>query len=173
MSDSALWNQIRAASELRGKFKLRSGLTSTTYFDKYQFESRPELLEALATRMAELVPSQAEILGGLELGGVPLAVAISMRTRHPTAFIRKQAKTYGTCRLAEGAEVAGRNVCLIEDVSTTGGQILQSATDLRKIGAKVTDVICAIWRGNPDAEETLRREGVRLHSVFQPFEGAN
>jgi orotate phosphoribosyltransferase len=172
MNDSDLWSQICAVSELRGEFKLRSGLVATTYFDKYQFESSPQLLEALAPRMAQLVPSQTEVLGGLELGGVPLAVAIALRTRHPIAFIRKQAKAYGTCRLAEGAEVAGRNVCLIEDVITTGGQVIQSAADLRKIGAEVTDVVCAIWRGR-DAEQALRREGIRLHSVFRPFEAAN
>lgn len=167
MDDLEFWNRIRSVSELSGSFKLRSGLMSNTYFDKYQFESDPDLLEEMAGRMSRLIPKETEILGGLELGGVPLAIAIAMRTRHPAAFVRKRAKSYGTCRLAEGPSVSGKVVCLVEDVVTTGGQIAESARELRALGAIVHHVVCAILRGEK-AAQTLAQESIHLHSVLTP-----
>jgi hypothetical protein len=67
------------------------------------------------------------MLGGLEPGGVPLATMLSSVTGIPALFVRKDAKTYGTLRLAEGGDPAGRQVLLIEDVITTGGAVLNAA----------------------------------------------
>lgn len=96
--------------------------------------------------MVPLIPTDTDLLGGLELGGVPLATVVSQITGLPTVFVRKQAKTYGTCRLAEGADVAGRTVTLIEDVITTGGAVRNAALALRSDNANVSNVICAIDR---------------------------
>ena len=71
---------------------------------------------------------------GLELGGIPLATMMSQLTSLPTRFVRKQAKTYGTCRLAEGGELEGQRLCIIEDVVTSGGAILDAAVELRARG---------------------------------------
>src|SRR6478752_171042 len=81
----------------RGEFKRRSWQTSNVYFDKYQFESSPRLLQEIARHMVALVPAATEVLAGLELGGVPIATALSFETGLPTAFVRKERKTYGTC----------------------------------------------------------------------------
>jgi orotate phosphoribosyltransferase len=97
--------------------------------------------------MLDLLPPGAEVLAGLELGGVPLATAMSLRSGLPAAFVRKQAKTYGTCRAVEGAQVGGRRVVIIEDVITTGGAVADAVALLRAEGAQVTTVVCAIWRG--------------------------
>ena len=99
---------------------LRSGQTSAEYFDKYLFESDPVLLARVVSRMTALVPAGTELLGGLELGGVPLVAVLSQATGIPALFVRKQAKSYGTARLAEGADPAGHNVLLVEDVINTG-----------------------------------------------------
>ncbi|MBV8691392.1 MAG: orotate phosphoribosyltransferase, partial [Actinobacteria bacterium] len=96
MDRETLANHIFAVAHLTGEFTLRSGATSTEYFDKYLFESDPLLLEAIAESMAPLVPDDTQVLAGLELGGVPLAVALSRATGIPTAFVRKEAKAYGT-----------------------------------------------------------------------------
>lgn len=96
--------------------------------------------------MVPLIPSNTELLGGLELGGVPLATVLGQLTGLPTVFVRKEAKKYGTCRLAEGADVAGRTITLIEDVITTGGAVRNAAMALRSDNATVSTVICAIDR---------------------------
>jgi orotate phosphoribosyltransferase len=96
--------------------------------------------------MVPLIPLGTEVLAGLELGGVPIATALSLETGIPAAFVRKSAKHYGTCRLAEGAEVNGKRICLVEDVITTGGQVMISANELRNQVALVTSLVCVIWR---------------------------
>src|SRR3954451_21773871 len=97
--------RIDAACRLTGEFRLRSGQVSTRYFDKYQFEGDPVLLAAVAEHLVPLIPEGTEVLAGLELGGVPVVTALSMAANLPAAFVRKEAKTYGTARLAEGAEI--------------------------------------------------------------------
>lgn len=142
-----LADKIAAASLLTGEFTLRSGQVSQTYFDKYRFEGTPELLRPLAKRMATLIPSDADIIAGLELGGVPLATAISLETGLPAAFVRKEAKTYGTCRAIEGQDVKGRKIAFIEDVITSGGAVFDAFQLAQDEGAEVLAVVCAIWRG--------------------------
>jgi orotate phosphoribosyltransferase len=131
---------------LTGEFTLRSGQTATTYFDKYLFEADPVLLRAVAEHLVELVPDDIEVLAGLELGGVPVATALSLQTGLPCAFVRKEAKSYGTAKLAEGADIEGKRVLVVEDVITTGGQVALSTADLRERGAIVDRVLCVIDR---------------------------
>lgn len=146
MENSTLARDIDAACRLTGVFTLRSGQTATEYFDKYQFESQPALLRRVADAMIPLLPDETQLLGGLELGGVPVATMLSSLTGIPAVFVRKQAKEYGTCRLAEGADVAGRYVTLIEDVVTTGGAVRDATSALRDLGAIVEVAVCAIDR---------------------------
>ncbi|AJA08877.1 orotate phosphoribosyltransferase [Sphingopyxis fribergensis] len=133
---------------LTGAFLLRSGQTSSTYFDKYRFESNPELLKRVAKKMVPLLPHRADVLAGLELGGVPIATAISLDTGMPAAFVRKKAKNYGTCLAVEGADVASKRVVLIEDVITTGGAIVEAVKLVEAAGGNVVGIVCAIWRGD-------------------------
>jgi orotate phosphoribosyltransferase len=151
MIDPTLAVDIRAIASLQGEFRLRSGRTSSTYFDKYRFEAEPALLKRVAAEMIPLLPREAEVLAGLELGGVPIATAISLATGLPAVFVRKKAKDYGTCLAVEGGSVLGRRVVLIEDVVTTGGAVADAARLVREAGAEVVGVVCAIWRGEGDA----------------------
>jgi orotate phosphoribosyltransferase len=93
-----LARDLVARCRLRGTFTLRSGQTSSEYFDKYLFESDPVLLRRVVSDMTVLVPPGTDLLGGLELGGVPLATVLSQVTGIPALFVRKQAKTYGSPR---------------------------------------------------------------------------
>jgi orotate phosphoribosyltransferase len=104
-------------------------------------------------------------LAGLELGGVPIATALSLRTGLPAAFVRKQAKSYGTARLAEGADVDGKRVTVIEDVVTTGGQVVISTKELRALGAIVDHVVCVIDR-SPDQGAALAAEGLTMTALL-------
>ncbi|OBR65219.1 orotate phosphoribosyltransferase [Paenibacillus oryzae] len=161
-----LAKEIYNVSHLTGEFLLRSGKVSTEYFDKYLFESQPQLLSLIAEELAKLIPPGTEVLAGLELGGVPIATALSLKSNIPVAFVRKKAKEYGTCKLAEGIDVKGKRVCIIEDVVTTGGQVILSAKDLRDAGAIVTDVMIVIER-NIEGRLRLEEEGLNLHSLFK------
>lgn len=166
MDRSELGRRIYRSSHLVGEFRLRSGAIATEYFDKYLFESDPRLLRAVSEALEPLVPADVEGLAGLELGGVPLAVMLSQLTGLPAFFVRKQAKGYGTRRLAEGGDVEGRRLVMVEDVVTTGGAVLTSWHDLGERGAKVSDVVCVIDReaGGP---EHLQSAGLRLHALFR------
>ena len=155
MTKEDLAQLIVKESYLKGRFQLRSGLVSNEYFDKYRFESQPRCLKEIALRLAKMIPKDSEVLAGLEMGGIPLVTALSMETGLPAAFIRKAPKTYGTCRLAEGASVKGKRVCLVEDIITTGGQVVDSAQRLRKQGAIITQVLCVIYRGEEASQKFL------------------
>jgi orotate phosphoribosyltransferase len=160
-----LARQIDAVSRLHGQFRLRSGAVSEEYFDKYRFESDPKLLTAIADALAALVPPGVDAFAGLELGGVPVATALSLRTGLPVVFVRKHAKSYGTCRLAEGCEISGRTLLVVEDVVTSGGQILASCEELRRSGAIVEDVVCVIDRQAGGAE-ALAAAGLKLRPLL-------
>ena len=122
--------------------------------------------EAEVTRSPDQVPEGTEVLAGLELGGVPVVTALARVTGLPATFVRKKAKEYGTARFAEGAAVEGRRVLVVEDVVTSGGQVVLSTADLRGAGADVTDVVCVIDRSE-GGSEALAAEGLRLHSVVE------
>ena len=160
-----LGQRIYSAAHLTGKFVLRSGVTTDEYFDKYRFEADPPLLDAIAEAMAPLVPADTEVLAGLEMGGIPVVTALGRHTGLPCAFVRKEAKTYGTCRLAEGAEVAGRRVLVVEDVVTSGGQIVLSTKELRTLGAKVDNALCVIDR-QQGGREGLAAADITLISLL-------
>ncbi len=157
--------EIHEVAHLTGNFTLRSGATATEYFDKYQFEARPDLLARVAEALAPLVPTGTEVLAGLELGGVPVATALSLHTGLPVAFVRKQAKPYGTARLAEGADVAQRRVLVVEDVLTSGGQVVLSTADLRALGAVVDTALCVIDR-EAGGREALGAVDLELRALF-------
>ncbi len=166
MDRKALALKVYQTCHLTGKFKLRSGQISNEYFDKYRLESNPEILNAIADQMISLIPAGTEILAGLEMGGIPIATALSLKTGLPVCFVRKSAKDYGTCQFAEGLDVMNKNICIIEDVITSGGQVVLSCADLRAIGAVITDVLCVINRGGIEAIQKLKAAGLSTHSLF-------
>lgn len=164
-SRSSLASRIYDAAHLSGEFVLRSGKISNEYFDKYLFESEPTLLRDIAQALRPLMPAEVDALAGLELGGVPIATILAQLTDLPVLFVRKQAKDYGTRRLAEGGEVAGRRLVIIEDVVSTGGAILDATNELRDLGAEINDVLCVIDR-ETGGSENLQREGLTLRAAF-------
>jgi orotate phosphoribosyltransferase len=165
MSLESLAARVNSIARLTGTFTLRSGQIATEYFDKYRFEADPVLLADIAAALEALLPTGTEVLAGLELGGVPIATALSLRTGIPAAFVRKEAKTYGTAQLAEGAVIAGKRVTVIEDVITTGGQVVISTRQLRELGALVDHVVCVIDR-SPDHGSALAAEGLAMTSLL-------
>jgi orotate phosphoribosyltransferase len=162
---ASLAKRIFDCAHLTGNFLLRSGKTSTEYFDKYQFESDPKLLGDIAKALVPLIPKGIDFLGALEMGGIPIATALALETGIPVVFVRKEAKNYGTCKFAEGPSIKGRKLCLIEDVITTGGQVVESCMDLRKDGATIEHVLCVIDRTQGQTEK-ITQAGLTFRALF-------
>lgn len=165
MPDSNLAKRIFAAAHITGEFTLRSGAISHEYFDKYLLESDPVLLHDIAVELAKLVPANTEILAGLEMGGIPVVTMLSQITGIPCLFVRKKAKEYGTAKLAEGPPYAGKQLTIVEDVVTSGGQIVLSHQDLITTGAVCDQAICIIDREQGGSEK-LKSAGIMLQSLF-------
>ncbi|HET8652047.1 MAG TPA: orotate phosphoribosyltransferase [Gaiellaceae bacterium] len=172
MTDHELRSALREHALLEGDFVLRSGRRSTHYFDKYRFETRPELLEAIGARVAAVVAEhepEASRLAGPELGAVALAAASSLAARLPFLIVRKEAKDYGTSNRIEGAFETGERVCLVEDVITSGGAALAAVQALREAGLECRTAVCVVDREEGGSDE-LARHGVRLRPLFRAGE---
>ena len=166
MDKTALFEEIKKTSLLKGHFTLRSGQSATEYFDKYLFESSPALLKQIAVHLQEMIPPGTQALAGLEMGGIPIATALSLQTSLPCAFVRKKAKEYGTKKITEGCSIHNKQVCVVEDVITTGGQVISSVQDMRKQGALIKHVICVIHRGGEKSLKNLKIANLDLCPLF-------
>jgi orotate phosphoribosyltransferase len=164
-----LGERLREHALLEGDFVLRSGRRSSYYLDKYRFETRPELLGPLGERLAAAVREfepDASRLAGPALGAVALAASASLAGGLPFVIVRPEAKEYGTANRIEGPWERGELVCVLEDVVTSGGALLDAVAALREAGLVVRQAICVVDReeGGVDA---LARIGVRLRSLYR------
>jgi orotate phosphoribosyltransferase len=159
-----LIRRIMETAYLEGDFVLRSGKRSKYYLDKYLFESKPDILRALGDAMADLLPPDVDVLAGPELGGIPLATVLSLKTQIPFVIVRKEAKSHGTAKRIEGFLKQGDRVVIVEDVMTTGGQSIESAKALEEAGAVVRKIVCVI-----DREEGTRASLDAAGYAFEPL----
>jgi orotate phosphoribosyltransferase len=165
MDINQLAQQIFKVSHITGEFKLRSGIISNEYFDKYQFESDPVLLTAIAEHLSKKIFFDFDILSGLEVGGIPIATLLATKINKPIVFVRKKAKEYGTAKLVEGPEINGKHLLIVEDVVTSGGQIIESVNELRRLGAIINYAICVIDR-EQSGRENLKKHNIELLPLF-------
>ncbi|HEV7134731.1 MAG TPA: orotate phosphoribosyltransferase [Gaiellaceae bacterium] len=172
MSEDALARALVEHAYLEGDFLLRSGKRSRYYLDKYRFETRPDILRPLGERIAATVAEHAPDavrLAGPELGAVALAAAASLASGLPFLIVRKAAKEYGTAKQLEGPFEEGESVCLVEDVVTSGGALLESVEALRAAGLVVHTAVCVVDREEGGAD-ALARHAVRLRPLFRAGE---
>ena len=165
MERTELASRIRDASYLEGEFTLRSGRKSNYYLDKYLFETQPDILKALGELFATYVADSTTLIAGAELGGVALAAATSMASSKPFVIIRNTKKDYGTSKPYEGKLSDGDSVLLVEDIATTGGQVLEAAKLITEIGAKVERIVSVIDR-QEGARENVEGAGFTFDSLF-------
>ncbi|MCI4331041.1 MAG: orotate phosphoribosyltransferase [Thermoplasmata archaeon] len=146
-----------------GRFTLASGQTSDVYVDIKRAWSDPARLKVMAKLLAERV-GVADRLAGMELGAVPLVVATALVTGHPYAVVRKSAKAHGTQQRLEGEIPPGSRVVVLEDVTTTGGSVVETVQVLRGAGAVVDRVLVVVDR-EAGAREKLAAVGVTLEPL--------
>ena len=161
---ASLGTDVYRTCHLTGAFTLRSGQVSGEYFDKYLFEGDPVLLRRVAEAMALLLP-ECDVLAGMEMGGIPLVTVLSQLTGLPAVFVRKEAKAYGTRKIAEGGPVAGLRVVGVEDVVTTAGALVNGCRALRDGGAVLDTVVCALDR-EQGGRDNLEAEGITLRAAL-------
>ena len=165
MTREELAKRIADVSLLRGEFTLRSGRKSNYYLDKYRFETQPDVLAALGSLFVEHLGKNVDRIAGAELGAVPLATATSLAAGRPFVIIRNSKKDYGTSKLIEGVLNPGETVLIVEDVLTTGGQVLEAANTLIDAGAKVDRIVAVIDRLE-GARKNIEAAGFVFESLF-------
>ena len=160
-----LARRIAEVALLRGEFTLRSGRKSSFYLDKYLFSTQPDILAELGRMFAARVPPGTTKLAGAELGGIPLVTAASLASGLPSVFIRNQKKDYGTAKQLEGKLCPDDRVVIVEDVATTGGQVLEAAKVISDTGAKIVRIVATIDRME-GARENIERAGFAFDALF-------
>lgn len=164
---------IAEKSFFRGHIVLASGQESDHYFDMKPSMLDPEGAELLADLiLAELLPFNPDIVGGIEMGAVPLITPVSIAARRqgrtiPGFFVRKQPKDHGTKKIVEGiADVSGKTVAIVEDVTTTGGSAMKAVNALKEAGAKIA-VVATIVDREGGAEAVYKDAGIPFISLFK------
>jgi orotate phosphoribosyltransferase len=142
-----------------GDFTLASGRKSRFYIDIKKAITQPAILKKIASEVLMKNPP-FDAVAGVAVGGVPLAVAVSLESGKPYVIIRKEQKAHGLASLIIG-EVSGKRVLLVEDVTTSGGSALFGIEQLRSAGAVVEEVITVVDR-DEGAEKTLSDLNVKL-----------
>ena len=164
-SREALLRALLDAGAVRfGEFTLASGEKSDVYVDVKRAWTSPARLDLLARALAARVGDE-ERLAGMELGAVPLVVAVAIRTGRDYVVLRKATKDHGTRQPYEGSIPSGTRVLLIEDVSTTGGSTLRSIEIVRAAGGVVDRALVVVDRES-GAREHLAAAGVRLEPLL-------
>lgn len=165
MTDRELFDAVKAAALLHGDFTLRSGRKSRYYLDKYLFECQPAILRELGIRFAKHAGPGTTRIAGAELGGVALAAAASMAANLPFVIIRNAKKDYGTQKMYEGRLEPGDRILLVEDVATTGGQVLEAARVIAAAGATVERIVAVIDR-QEGARENIEGAGFAFAALM-------
>jgi orotate phosphoribosyltransferase len=125
----------------RGEYLLSGGARSDYYIDKFRLFADPHVLRRIARLFAPIVSEiSPDLIGGTELGGVIIATAVSQMTGIPMIVVRKKPKQYGAFadEYVEGPFEAGQHVLLLEDVVTSGREVLAARARLEELNLKVT-----------------------------------
>ncbi len=165
MDRQELIGRVKETSYLEGDFTLRSGKKSKYYLDKYLFETQPDILKALGVEFAKYATDDVTVIAGAELGGVALAAATAMQTGKRWVIIRNSKKDYGTSKMIEGVLNKNDVVLLVEDIATTGGQVLEAAKIITEAGAKVKKIVSVIDR-RQGAGENIASAGYKFESIL-------
>ncbi len=167
-AEKKLIDDLHAIQALKfGEFKLKSGVLSPFYIDLRGIISHPPILQAVATRILEVLrPLHKDRIAGIPYAGLPIATAVSLAGNLPMLYARKEVKEHGTRRTIEGSYTAGEVVVLVDDVITDGASKFEAAAPFLEAGLKVKDFVIFLDREQGGADR-LREKGYALHSVLR------
>jgi orotate phosphoribosyltransferase len=155
---------IDAGAVRFGEFMLASGEQSDVYIDVKRAWAHPSRLGQIARLLADRVGTE-DRLAGMELGAVPLVVAVALLVHRPFVIVRKATKDHGTRQPFEGEIPNESRVLLVEDVTTTGESVARSIEVVRQAGGRVDRVLVVVDRES-GAAERLQKLGVRLEPLI-------
>ena len=159
MDKEEIINLLKESGAIQfGRFVLTSGAVSDYYIDIKKASTKPVILKKLAHEMVEYTEGY-DLLAGMELGAVPLIVALSLESNIPYVIIRKNKKKHGTSKQIEGGEVKNKKVLIIEDVTTSGGSVINSIQIIRE-NKGIVDEVLAIVDRESGAEQKLQNVDV-------------
>lgn len=165
METKELVDQLKSCGAIQyGHFVLTSGAVSDYYVDIKKASTNPKVLHTIATQMNSMIKDKYDLIAGMELGAVPLIVALSLQTNIPFVIVRKQKRDHGTGKQIEGESVKDKKVLIIEDVTTSGGSVVNTIQILRQNKATVDKVITVV-----DRESGAREKIEKLNLTFQPL----
>ena len=151
-----------------GHFVLTSGAVSDYYIDIKKASTNPETLQVLAQEMSKYTKGY-DLIAGMELGAVPLVVALSLETELPYVIIRKEKRGHGTGKQIEGCDVKNKKVLIIEDVATSGGSVVKTIQILRENNAEADKVLVVVDRES-GAKEKLQKLDIHFISLLSVSE---
>lgn len=169
MKKSELGRILTKSALIKGAFKTRSGAMVEQYFDKYLFENNPRILALVAAQLANLIDDEKCSLAGMEMGGIPIATAMSLVTYRPLYLVRKRAKQHGTENIVEGGSITNVPLVIVEDIVTRGGAAIDAITHIRELGGIVSQVICVLDR-EEGGKEAVEKLGVDMCALFRKSE---
>ena len=149
---------------LFGDFTLTSGKKSNYYINIKKATTDSVILSTIAKELAKFVDSDK--IAGIELGSVPIAVAVALETKKKFLIVRKEPKGHGTNALIEGDFEKGERIIVIEDVTTTGNSALRAAKILRDAGA-VVDTILTVVDREEGGVQNLEPEQLELKPLIR------
>lgn len=165
MDKKDLVNQLKECGAIQyGHFVLTSGAVSDYYVDIKKASTNPRVLKNIASHIKKIIKEDYDIIAGMELGAVPLIVAISLETGIPFVIVRKQKRDHGTGKQIEGESVQDKKVLIVEDVTTSGGSVENTILILRRNHAIVDTVITVV-----DRESGAREKIEKLDLQFSPL----
>jgi orotate phosphoribosyltransferase len=158
MTREKLIQQLKDCGAIKfGRFVLTSGALSDYYIDIKKASTEPKTLRLIAQEMSSYTKGY-DLLAGMELGAVPLVVALALETGIPYVIIRKEKREHGTGKQIEGGDVKGKNVLIVEDVTTSGGSVVKTIQILRENQAEVEKVLAVVDRESGATEQLKKLE---------------
>lgn len=165
MEKKDLVNKLKSCGAIQyGHFVLTSGAVSDYYVDIKKASTNPQVLKTISSYIEPIVKGKYDIIAGMELGAVPLIVALSLQTGIPFVIIRKQKREHGTGKQIEGESVTNKKVLIVEDVTTSGGSVENSIWILRQNHALLDTVVTIV-----DRESGARKKIESLDLQFVPL----
>ena len=165
MDTKELVDQLKSCGAIQyGHFVLTSGAVSDYYVDIKKASTNPGVLNTIATQMKNIIKNKYDLIAGMELGAVPLVVALSLQTTIPFVIVRKQKRDHGTGKQIEGESVKDKKVLIIEDVTTSGGSVVNTIQILRQNNATLDKVITVVDRES-GAQEKIEKLNLEFHPL--------
>ena len=149
-----------------GEFTLASGIVSPIYVDLRVLPSYPEVMQIVTEELVKVVKKlKPEVVAGAETAGIPLAMAISLKTKIPMVYVRKKPKRYGTMEMIEGVLKKGQKTILIDDMATNAFSKIRFIDGIKHAGGVINDVLIVLDR-EQGGVEALAKENVKLYSLI-------